>query len=85
MSTDELQPNQQEAVNDCPLRQRLLNEIACNLPPPSNSRPSDLAEGEEVECGNVHPFRDLNLTNFVRQVDELFLQRWLDGDVSNKK
>ncbi len=86
MSTHDLQPNQQEAVNDCLLRQKLLHEIACIPPPPSaNSSPLEVAENEEVECGTVHPFRDLNLTSLVRTVDALFLQNWLEGDGSNQK
>ena len=69
-----------------PLRQKLLHEIACTLPPPcAEPPPSVMAAAEEVECGNVHPFRDLNVTNFVRQVDALFLHRWLEGIGSSKK
>jgi len=85
MSTNDPQPNQQDAVNDSPLRQKLLHEIACIPPPPSaNSAPLEVAENEEVECGNVHPYRDLNLPPLARKVDALFLQSWLDGDDSNK-
>jgi len=86
MSTDDLQPNQQDVGNDSTLRQRLLHEIACTLPPPgSELPPSDVATDEDVECGNVHPFRDLNVTSFVRQVDALFLLRWLEGIGSSQK
>jgi len=49
------------------------------------SLPADVAEAQEVECGSIHPFRDLNLTTFARQGDSLFLHRWLEGDDSNKK
>ena len=86
MSTDDFQPNQQESVTMTPLRERLLHEIACTLPPPcAEPPPSDVATAEDVECGNVHPFRDLNVTNLVRQVDALFLHRWLEGIGSSQK
>ena len=86
MSTDDLQPNQQDVGNDSTLRQRLLHEIASTLPPPcAEPPPSDVAAAEDVECSNVHPFRDLNVTNFVRQVDALFLLRWLEGIGSSQK
>lgn len=86
MSTDDLQPNQQEVGNDSTLRQRLLHEIACTPPPPCpEPPPSDMAATDDVECGNVHPFRDLNVTNLVRQVDALFLLRWLEGIGSSQK
>lgn len=86
MSTDDLQPNQQESANESELRQRLLQEIANPLPAPCpNSAPPEPAEAEEVEYGNIHPFRDLNLSSFARRVDALFLHRWLDGDDTSKK
>ena len=86
MSTHDLQPSQQEAVNASPLRQKLLHEIACiPSPTPANSFPLEVAENEEVECGNVHPFRTLNLTTLARTVDAVFLHRWLEGDGSNQK
>ena len=85
MSPYDPQPSQQEAVNEPPLRQNLLLEIACIPPPPSaHSSPSEAPEGVEAEGGNVHPFRDLNLTSFARKVDALFLQRWLDGESATK-
>lgn len=37
---------------------------------------------EEDTC---HPFRDPNATSFGRQVDSLFLLRWLEGLESSKK
>ena len=85
MSTDDLQPNQQESASKNHLRQKLLQEIANPLPAPcANSAPPEASEAEEVEYGNIHPFRDLNLSSFARRVDTLFLQRWLEGEDSNK-
>jgi len=55
------------------------------LPAPgAKSSPQNLAEAEESECGNVHPFRELNVTNFVRQVDAIYLHRWLEGSGSSE-
>lgn len=85
MSThDHLQ--QQEFANEAPLRQRLLREIAgISSPPPAKPTSTATAEAEENEEGNCHPFRDLNVTNFVRQVDWPFLHRWLEGMNPGKK
>ena len=86
MCTDDFQPESQEAPIDCPFRQKVLHEIASILPNTSaKSAPPEAAEAEEPECGNIHPIRDLNVTNFVRQVDSIFLHRWLEGYGSNEK
>lgn len=39
----------------------------------------------EAAEGSSHPFRDLNVTSHARQVDWLFLHRWLEGTNPCKK
>lgn len=82
MSTHE-HLQQQEAANEAALRQRLLREIAGITPPPP-AIPAPVTTTEAGE-GNCHPFRDLNVTNLARQVDWLFLHRWLEGTNPCKK
>lgn len=85
MSTDDFQPEPQAAPDDCLFESILQPEIASILPAPvGKSSPQNLAETEESECGNDHPFRELNVTNFIRQVDALYLYRWLEGPGSNE-
>lgn len=81
MSSHDLPPNQQTLGKGSPIRERLLNEIA-DVPPPSP--PAEQVPETAEECGS-HPFSDLNVTSFARQVDSLFLFRWLEGLECGKK
>ncbi|MCF7786836.1 MAG: hypothetical protein K9N47_11985 [Prosthecobacter sp.] len=89
MSTDDLPPKPQAAASSSPLRQRLLSEIADILPPPPASLLPPPAQApqppEPVEENTCHPFSDLNITSLARQVDSLFLLRWLEGIDSSKQ
>ena len=86
MSIDDCQPQQQDVVNDCHLRQSILGEIsgrgtsAC----PRRLHPAP-AGGEPDDCGSIPPFRDLNQTNLARQMDSLFNHRWLTGLGNRRK
>lgn len=85
MSTNDLPPKPQAPVSHSPLRQRLLTEIADVLPLPPASLPQAPEASESAEESACHPFGDLNITNVARQVDSLFLLRWLEGLDGSKK
>lgn len=85
MSTHDFPSNHQTPVNDSTLRERLITEIAHTTPAPPASLPPPAQAAETAEDYPFHPFSDLNVTSFARQVDSLFLFRWLEGLESTKK
>lgn len=85
MNTHDFPSNHQAPVSDSTFRERLLTEIAHAPPAPPASLPPPAQAPEDAEDCPSHPFSDLNVTSFARQVDSLFLFRWLEGLESTQK
>lgn len=85
MNTDDLPQKPQEAENNNLARRGLLLEISSILSSADSAPPHPvMAEAAEEMGASGLTSDDLNVTGMARQVDSLFLHRWLEGIGSGK-